>query len=272
MPSKVVAARSSVAPRETRLEAWHRLHDPKMVEPKKVRTQVISDQAKAASKKMNMSPRAWQDMLDGLEGAAKANAFWPALKQMGVTSPQASAAVRSLKAFDADRRTSLLPHVGVVGLKKEVARAAQLTGVVNGLLAGKPIDSLVKGLDANQAKVLLQAKRLGPAFVLHSAITMLDSHLAHTITDNPADLLTFPKETEAALEASLKGRTAWLKLPAKDSVDASTYVSVSGIQTEFGHLRELAVLNPAKAQTLGKAYVTALKAAAAGSSSDFAIK
>ena len=272
MPSRIAPVRTAVVPRrESSLDAWHRLHDARMVEPKKVRTAVITPEAKKLSTAVGrgLTPRAAQDMLDELQAFAKTNAFWPELKRMGVTDRQAHAAVNSLKNFELNRRTSVLEINGVVGLKAQVASATKLAAVVNGLVAGKSIDSLVKNLTATEQKVLLQAKRLGPEFVLHSAITMLDTRLEATITDSPADLITFPKETAAALESSIRGRMAWLKMP--DS-DRGSYVPMAEYGTEFGHLKELAVLDPAKAQLLGKAFVAQLKTLAVGSGTDFAIK
>lgn len=280
MPQRIAApATRPAANLGTMLDTWHRLHDPSMAPPKKVHTAAISSQAKKLSENWgrsgskSLSAREWQDTLDELQGFAKANPFWPALKQMGVTDTQAHAAVHSLKSFDASRRTSLADVTGMDGLKKGLDRATQFTGVVNGLLAGKSIDGLLKGLTPVEAKALTNAQRLGPAFVLHSAVTMLNNSLGCAITDNATDLLSSPKETAAALEAAVRGRTAWLKMGDRDEVDVLGYIDVNaGYAEEFGNLRELAVLDPARAQAVGKAFVSALQAAAKGGSSDFAIR
>ncbi len=275
MPTRVQSTSPRRAPSmESRLDTWHRLHDAVPREPVKVHHARAGADARVMADRVGPGSggaTGMQEMLDGLEGAARSNPFWPALQQMGVTPRQAHAAVSSLQRFDeTERRTSLTTSgAGTATLEKDVKRARGLAGVVDGLLANQPLPGLLKGLEAVDARVLTQAQRLGPAFVLHSALTLLENRVGTAITDSPTDLLEFPQDVQRALESSIRGRTRWLQMPGADPVDRSAYVGTNGYDPAFGHLRELAVLDPGKAQTLGKAFVAALQAASVNQATDF---
>ncbi len=220
-----------------------------------------------------LTPREAQDLFDDLTALAKTNPFWADLKGMGVKDHEASVVVTSMIKVDgAERQTSVAQDKGADWLKKELAAVGPLSNTVDALLSGASIDDAVKGLPEVRAKAILGAKNSGPAAVLALAVKQLEWQLGQAFTDSATDLLNHPKELCQGFDAALRGRTEWLKTKGSERLAVKQFILNGDFGDAFVQLRQLVVLDPAKAHKLGRLFVDQLRQAAVGTDTDFAPK
>lgn len=274
MPTRASAVSALRTQRSESLASqWLRLH-PTRWSAVKVKHASPTFRAVEMAKRVNAAnrgttrpttPLEMQAVLDGNEGIAKGHPFWAQLKQYGVKPEQAHAAVYSMTELPGV--TSILAMKGddfVVAHHLAPARA--MANVAAGLAAGQPLETL---LTANQARLtpaeiqaLRQANRQAPPAALELATQQLGNRAGLLLVDDAAEATSHATERVTIFESLLKARTAWLGASGADPVSLSTYQQSSAFGLEFAALRELAVLAPAKAATLGKAFVSALQRSA----------
>lgn len=215
---------SKKASAEVPLDRWRRLHGD-VVEPVKVKTATITDDAKKFAKEISgLTGRQAQDMIDQMNGFGLAEPMWPHFKSMGFKETQAGDLRQAMKTFDTRRRTSLQSTIGTAGLAK---RAPELE------------------------------KRIAEAEKSPKQLALLELELSRFITDNPADLVdAAPEVVKRALITVIETETKLLRSADEPTLRKMKHEGFSSIPL----LRELAVLDPTAARSVGKKFADALNA------------
>lgn len=251
-PSAVGNARSSrFDPRSNhlgdQLERWRALRAD-VVEPVPYRT----PGRRSESQKMD----------DTLIGFGLAEPMWREFEAMGFKKTEAYLARTGLKDVDASRFTSLQAYgAGLERLQPKAQLVADLAKVVDVLRQGRSAEAALSKLPAAQADLIRRAPR-SQTPLLERAVAVLEMELAPFITDSPAELVDVaPEKIQAGLEAAVLAHAKLL-----DQGDGATlreylhHDSRFHILSTFGLLRELSVLDPARARAVGTVFATALHA------------
>ncbi len=240
-------ARVTARTTETPVDRWQRLHAP-VLQPVVIKSRTISAEAKQMT---GIAAKEAQEIIDALNGYGLAEPMWPHFKSMGFRETDAGMLREALKRFDASRRTSL---VGVARLEPRAANTQKLAALVDALIAGKSGAAELAKLPKQFVDVLSRAGESRQ----ERAANLLEAELSHFITDSPVDLVDGNTAViQQGLSAAIRAETSRLAEADDATLRKMKHEGLSSI----GLLRELAVLNPREAQTLGAAFASALHAA-----------
>jgi len=215
-----------------------------------------------------------QELRESLAGGAVRHPFAGELSAMGMTDAEMPVGTRAIENYDEIDRTTMVPGY----TQQQLPGLEYQTAATQATMRGDTLPPAPAGNTeiAGQREALDGATKNEPYSneKLSTMLEMLALRLSMFMTESSSTMLDHAQPVKQAVVTLIEGRTQWLRdwrtslgtggdLAGHARIRLLDYVAFASNAREFAMLRELSVMDPALARSLGSAYIAELRNATA---------